>query len=100
MEYSEIKKHMLTSGKLIKWLQQFPEDTLIYALEFNTGDLQELPDIESPDGNNIICNVKKDKEYTLNYLKNWYKNDQSKIDIEFDHIYKYIHNDDGIIIRL
>lgn len=100
MNKDDLPKYMLTTGKLAKWLQSFPEDTLVYAIEMNTGDLQELPDIDDEDGNHLICTMKRDREHTMRWLTDFYKDKTETIQQEYDDMYKYVDGNNGVVIRL
>jgi len=88
----------MTVSKLIEWLRQFPEDTLVYAFENNTGDWQEIPDF-GEDGKNMFFKTANDcKKDELAWLKNYYKNEkeaQRKLADEF----KYVESSDAILLR-
>lgn len=99
-EQAHIKSHMLTVGKLIKWLKNFPEDTLVYAVEGNTGDWQELPSIETKGGNGYFSSLARCKKKAKEHLNHWYKNSaggKKKVKETLDHMFQYTY-DNGVMI--
>ena len=41
-----LEANMLTVGKLVGFLKKFDQNALVYTFEVNTGDWQEVPDME------------------------------------------------------
>ena len=101
-------KTMLTVGKLIEWLQQFDPDTLVYRMESNTCDWQEIPDFwegrkdnkkYAKDGNMFFCTLKKEKKSEKEHLNHWYSGDEEKVKAEFKRVFQYCEPN-GIMVRM
>lgn len=95
-------KNMLTTGKLIEWLKKFPEDTLVYRIEQNTGDWQEIP---GPDGqifHLFFSDYSEIKSEFERYYKHLKKDgfDESEMNKEFADEMKYVENETGVFVRV
>lgn len=95
-------KNMLTTGKLIEWLKRFPEDTLVYRIEHNTGDWQEIP---GPDGQifhlffSDYSEIKSEFERYYRHIKKD-KFDEDEMKREFADEMKYVNNETGVFVRV
>lgn len=99
-EYDDLqfkKENFLTVGKLKEYLNNFPDDMLIYSLEPNTGTWQNIPDI-----NYIIRDYSEELKMTKEWLEKWYSkriDPEKTVKQELDNMFRYVSDKNALYIQ-
>jgi len=79
------KKEFVTTGKLIEWLKQFPDDTLMYSMESNTHTYQHIPSLKD-----FIGSIKEEKKRLYDIYEHWHSGNKQKAKDEVKDIFQYV----------